>query len=266
MKIAQLIQTLDHLKIQVHYRVFTEYTLTGNGERFLCIVNVHHDSSFSKYRALLKEERRDGMMLFRGFGIELVPTDDENDNSNKPKKMDMKESLDIVEVNENEEKLMLKMKFLPYMVRTLICRDGLPSLQTSGAAAFEYYAIGQLSKWKVSGASVRKWMPFFQGWARYCSSPQKTSLPPLNDKTYIHHYNEFEVMFTSGEFQSSPKDESSFQGLIVVVGPCKKNFDPLALGLSQELNCSKIVHDINKITEKDVLISMQRSGDRKSVV
>ena len=259
--IARLVQALDLLKVHVSYKLLIE---EGEGEdsdpRYLCILHVHHDASFPKYNAFLKREGLDGMPLFRGFSIELVPEKGAVDDGVQLADAFAETTTAGTELQpDNEEKLMLKMKFLPYMVRTFICRNGLSTLQTSGVAAFEHHVIAQLTKWKASDASVSKWMPFFQGWARYCSSPSG-ALPPLTEKTYLYHYGEFEKLYAEEKFRSSPAGEASFHGLIVVVGPLRDNLENLASALSKKLHCSRIVHDQNKVTDKDILLSMQPSG------
>jgi hypothetical protein len=79
-------------------------------------------------------------MLFWGFSIELVPSDDSNIPS-KHEDMEVGTSLHVVESTIHEEKLMLKIKLLPYMVCTFVCRNGLPILMTDGIPLFEKYAI-----------------------------------------------------------------------------------------------------------------------------
>jgi len=258
-QIAKLIQTLDELKIHVSYKVLTEQTCSERKEKLLCILQIHNDSSFPRYHAYLRREKNDdGLMLFRGFSIELVPTDDSN--ANAPESLGWGTSEVDAKSIATEEKLMLKMKFLPYMVRTFICRNGLSILQSSGVAVFENYAISQLSKWKLSDAAVSKWMPFFKGWAKYCTGHLSTSLPPLANGNYLHHYNEYASLFAKGHFQPTPEYESSFQGMVVIVGHSKSDLEVLAIGISKELHCSTIVHDINSITNKDVLLATQRLG------
>ncbi len=107
-------------------------------------------------------------MLFWGFSIELVPSNDSNVAS-KNEDIEVGASLHVVESTIHEEKLMLKMKFLPFC--TFVCQNGLPILMNDGIPLFEKYAINQLTKWKVSDRAVRKWVLFFQGWEKYCMSP-----------------------------------------------------------------------------------------------
>jgi len=264
--IAKLIQTLDELKINVSYQVFKERQGWSNDrkERCLCILHIRDDSSFGKYNTYLRQENSDGMMLYRGFCIELISnvnSDDMHDNLNELWSVytSLSGDNDDNTTNKNkEETLMFKMKFLPYMVRTFICRNGLSILRQSGIVAFENHAITQLVKWGVSDASVRKWVPFFKGWARYCSSPD-ANLPLLIEKTYLHHYDKYDELYASGMF--NPTDQtSSFPGLIVVVGHSKDKLKTLSQAISKVLNCSKVTDDVNKITDKDVLLAMQPSG------
>lgn len=265
--IAQLIRALDRLKIAVSYKVLTEKT--SGQERRLCILHVRNDSSFPKYDAHLKRERGGrGMPLFRGFSVELVPAADGGDAAESRKRR--KTAADATTASSpggagsgggaNEEPLMLKLKFLPYMVRTFVCRNGLSVLRRAGVAGFESYAVSQLTKWRASDRAVANWMPFFRDWAEYCSSPPNASLPPLSENTYLHHYNEYEELFANGKYRSGRSEEPSFRGLIVVVGLTKNNLEAISLGMSKELRCSKIVRNVNKITAKDIVLSMQRSG------
>ena len=257
--IARLIRDLDHLRIGAAYNLFDEHTL--DDERFLCILRIHNDSSFPKYNSFLRREGKGGLMLFRGFSIELVPSEgsiaaDENEDIDMSDCQSSEEDTIV-----NEEKLMLKMKFLPYMVRTFVCRNGLSTLMIAGMPSFEQYAIGQLTKWKVSDEAVEKWLPFFKSWGRYCSSSMDANLPPLTAANYLHHYNRFDELYAAGQFQPTlDVVDHSFRGLIVIVGHSKADLRHLSLGLSSELQCPKIFEGVNQVSEKDLLLSNKTSG------
>ena len=148
------------------------------------------------------------------------------------------------------------------MVRTFICRNGLHILTKSGITAFENYAITQLSNWNMSTQAMNKWLPFFTGWAKYCSSStmMDMSLPALTSKNYLYHYKRFEELYANGQFQTNMiNDVPTFCGLIVIVGSCKNDLMTLAMAVSSELHCSKVL-DTTKINETDMLLSRQRSG------
>jgi hypothetical protein len=256
-QLAQLIEALDSLHIDVTYRLLMESSLTrSDGDRYLCILHIHRDESFQKYNKYLIREGCGGMELFRGFCIELV-ADSDNDQHISP--FEAGSSAPCIAQSNHEEKLMLKMKFLPYMIRTFICRNGLSTLQSSGVVAFEKYAMGQLTRWEVS--SMTKWLPFFKGWAIYCTSPLPQHLPPLTSNTYLHHFKEFEKMFANGHFSVPSTDECRCHGLVVIVGLSVYVLESLAVAVSRELKCQRIVRNMNEISERDALLSVHQNGN-----
>ena len=253
-QIARLIKTLDQLNVRTSYKIIHE-TGPSSAVRHICIVHIHYDEAFAKYNHYLKTNP--GMMLYRGFSIEL-------DTSEDSSSCDME--VDTTPIDESkpniiaEEQLMLKMKFLPYMVRTFICRNGLDLIQDSGCAAFEHHAVVQLSKWKTSQAAMDKWLPFLRGWAAYCAAARDSVLPPLSPNTYLHHLYAFEKRYKGGEFHSTSDQSVSFRGIVVLVGLVKLELETLASTISKELKCTRIVHNVNALTEKDVLLSKQMGG------
>ena len=90
--------------------------------RFICIVHVLHDQTFHKYHRCKNES---DLPLFRGFSFELIGGD-ECDYTTLSQGVDASAD-NHVSVDRNvlpasdrimdDETLMLKMKFLPYMVR-----------------------------------------------------------------------------------------------------------------------------------------------------
>lgn len=267
-RIAELIQTLDGLKVRVTFKILSE-TITSEQEeachRYICIVHVHQDDTFQKYYRVAKH--KDIMSLYRGFSFELISDDNDTDYQsdtivNQPTGLGCLQS---DKVRENSEvKLMLKMKFLPYMVRTFICRNGLSVLEKS-AASFENYALSQLIRWGISQKTVEALMPLLRAWAQYCQSPPSatshgTPLPTLNSKFYLHHYNEFSNIFKNGQYKELSSTGDTFHGLLVIVGVEKSRLMNLARFMSNELGCTRTVSNINDISQEDMLKSIQKSG------
>eukprot|EP00986_Skeletonema_menzelii_P016044 scaffold13319_cov142-Skeletonema_menzelii.AAC.2 len=260
-RLAQLIEALDSLNIHVTYKLLIESSLAGrDGGRKLCILHVHHDASFQKYNKYCNREGSPGMELFRGFCIELIANGDDDQNIS-PNNEAESNSLSCIEQSNREEKLMLKMKFLPYMVRTFICRNGLPVLQNSGGVAFEKYAMGQLTRWEVSDVSMKKWISFFKGWSHYCTSLLPESLPPLTSNTYLQHYKEFDKMYANDHFNIPSAHECLCRGLLVIVGVSRDDLKSLAAAMSRELNCQRIMQNMSDISERDVLLSVHQNGN-----
>jgi hypothetical protein len=132
-QIASLIQSLSKLSKSVVYSIIREHR-TGSDEqkgptatRYLCIVHVLHDQTFQKFHRL--KEKGD-MSLFRGFSFEMIGGADvdgtaagSTSTTSPTKSETASETYNGCSIGEDdkgeEETLMLKMKFLPYMVRTI---------------------------------------------------------------------------------------------------------------------------------------------------
>ena len=249
-RIAKLIELLADLNVRVDYSLWREHT-PGHNDRWLCIIHVLHDFSFQKYRKNMKP--RD-MPLFRGFSIEL--NGKENDTDGKEGHMQ-------VDAPENQESLMLKMKFLPYMVRTFGCRNGLTSLRQGGIDAFIRYTNGLMIKWKISLESRQKWAPFFRGWAEYALprmntiQPGESDLRLLTSENYLQHLERFEILCEAGKIQRESKGTSQSplsknQGLVVVVAPTMETAKAAADLAAVALDSAERIDDINAITKEDM--------------
>ena len=220
-RILKLIETLDSLKSRVDYRIVKEAT-DGQPDRWLCIVHVFYDTTHQKFRQ--KMDPND-MALFRGFCIELG-----SDRREENMKLDNASGETLLPVDNESSGLMLKMKFLPYMVRTFGCRNGLQVISQRGPQAFTEYTSKLMTRWGMSVEAKAKWQPFFCAWGNYahmCLTDEahkysNPSLPKLCDAFYLDHLEYFTKLFESGEIVGDVEKESSptstFRGLIFVVG------------------------------------------------
>jgi hypothetical protein len=132
-QIVHLVRTLSETTNKVNFTIFRETTIAqedndssgtnGKTVRYICIVHVLFDQVFRTYE---RKRDRGEMPLFRGFSLELVPGDDD-DVSSSQGSLSSVESKNFAfqnSIDENQETLMLKMKFLPYMVRLwFICQS-----------------------------------------------------------------------------------------------------------------------------------------------
>ena len=133
-QVATLIQSLSNISNNVVYSVLREHVVSRSSNlpettRYLCIVRVIHDRTFQKFEHARK---RGDMPLFRGFSFELIgPLQRESDASatlpmatttTGPMLLDAASaergggSGDNSGDRGGRDNLMLKMKFLPYMV------------------------------------------------------------------------------------------------------------------------------------------------------
>jgi hypothetical protein len=130
-----LISDVSRISKNITYTIFEEKSPTqadviGDTDsmigthisRFICIVHVLHDQTFHKYH---RSKTESDLPLFRGFSFELIGGD-ECDYTTLSQGIDTSAD-NHVSVDRNvlpasdcimdDETLMLKMKFLPYMVR-----------------------------------------------------------------------------------------------------------------------------------------------------
>lgn len=263
-QIIRLIQRLKDLNVRVHYNLH-------KGDHCVCIIHVLHDASFKKYNFSRKEA---DMLLFRGFSIELIFDDGVEDAPSSSSAASAEAEHAVVSNTNTDDsaQLMLKMKFLPYMVRTFGCRNGLKVLSESGVYAYERYTLGMLNRWGISHGSIKKWQPYFYYWGQYAKSilecqtlnnnRNTSSLRPLSSQNYLSHVAAFENLYQSNQLMgidienASSGTKSKFRGIVLVVSLTKDKSTAFADMLATRLTTRKMLDDIRKLSEVDVLSSL----------
>ena len=260
--IASLIIKLDELHIPVDYKIFEERL--GDLTRTLVTVHIMNDYSFQKY---FRHMKSGDMPLYRGFVVELI-LEGESTQSVQSEDDSIADSL-VVPIDVKEP-LMLKMKCLPYMVRTFGIRNGLSILEKSGSEAYDRYTMNLLKNWGVSHAAMEQWQPFFHAWGLYArnhlgngqaKSTSSNAIPALSTDTYLNHLGHFSNLFYAGELKGN--DDSSLgatgllRGLIIVVGLTREASAEAAKSLAGCLH-SHVVNDVNSFTENDMLNAMMQ--------
>lgn len=242
-RIATLLQTLDELRGGGVRYIWMEKQDSHNlqRKRLFCVIHVCNDSTFFKFQSL---QGSSDMNLFRGFCVEVFLSspgnnehhvdwnDDEEGFSSGIKEDQLWTPRPPQSGGVSGAPLMLKMKVLPYMVRTFICRNLLNSIYQKGPEEFERIAMNLLEKWRMSSAAQERWMPFFRGWAMYvlqCKAEQEENdvqnhskagdfqdnkysllkLGPLTNFSYLRHLEHFTKLFESGQFRSVYSSEAS---------------------------------------------------------
>jgi hypothetical protein len=250
-RIAEMIQTVADFKGVVYQVVQEVYTSKDDHRdvvRWLCIIHVLYDQIFQKFQ---QRKRPGAMPLFRGFCLELKSADDIDTSTSTVDDngvVDMDIDSPVKYTDRGEEttgELMLKMKFLPYMVRTFICRNNLRVVQQEGPEAFTYAATKLMDRWEVSMAAKQKWIPFFQQWGIYAQSCQRNGnsepgLPPLAESSYLAHLDHFIKLYENGELPTTSSPESSFQGVAFVVALQKETAEQVANVLAKQLGGAKV--------------------------
>jgi len=251
----------------VRYPVFQEQ----NG-RIFCTIHVLHDKTFLSYQ---KKMAAHDMDLYRGFFIELnsnqhvkTPTPTVNQYDNTKTQVN-----NHVGINTNDLSLMLKMKFLPYMIRTFCCRNGLNFLTQNGVAAFTKYTMKMMNSWGISVEVHAKWQPFFRSWGQYVCEYLNgadrpyidRTLPPLTAEFYLNHLEHFTPLFENGiikcENSVDSFNNSTYKAMVVVVAIEKNIALLIAKHISEKLGGVYIHEKLNTITEEHLInMRAEKSG------
>jgi hypothetical protein len=266
-QILQLIQTLNDLGVKVEYKLYSESEQqvhnsieSSQQQRWVCIVHVINDETFKKYNN--RVQKIDSMQLFRGFSFELVFG--ELDVNDQDAIDSIRVSAPITTCSIRSNPLMLKMKFLPYMVRTFGCRNGLQVLSRSGVDHYERYTIDLLKKWGISHTSIKRWQPYLYNWGLYAESILKQQNAcgqnegaggshQLNGNTYLEHLATFNSLYSSGELTVANRSKSRFHGLVIVVSLREETSSALGDFLSSKLGINNRRNDTGAITEAEML-------------
>jgi hypothetical protein len=210
-RIAQMLQTLASLNKSVNYSILEEHIPASKASRTLCIITVVHDETFLKYQNV---KNPDTMDLFRGFSIELatdeLPVGHDADTV----------AMECEEVKGGTPSLMLKMKLLPYMIRTFICRNKLNVIQQDGTVSFVAHSRKLLKTWAISAEAASKYLPFLEQWAIYAKGqlqgvPAAEGMPRLSEFSYLKHFEHFQTLYEKG-LANVDNTKESFQGFVYV--------------------------------------------------
>ena len=131
-QIAKLIHEVTQISKNVTYAIYEEKEsndakgdadkmISTGVSRYICIVHVLHDQTFHKYH---RSKNETDLPLFRGFSFELIGGNQSEtamssygDHPNADNQSIVHRKIATNDSKMEDETLMLKMKFLPYMVR-----------------------------------------------------------------------------------------------------------------------------------------------------
>lgn len=233
-RIAQLLQTMSELNKVVTYSLVREH-LHPRSPRTLSIIHVMQDQTFFQYQ---KSKSPGDMNLFRGFCVEVGNHDDTSLN----------DGVDPLESDESLDDgpfLMLKMKFLPYMVRTFICRNQLNLLKQDSPDAFVRAARQLMDRWGISGEGKAKWLPFLEKWAIFAKGRLEQTaddMPPLSSFSYLRHLELFSEIYNKGQAVAMEEESpNAFRGFVCCVAPTVESSERAAKALANVLECRQVV-------------------------
>ncbi|KAH9700811.1 tRNA ligase 1 [Citrus sinensis] len=157
------------------YHNFHKIDSVSNDNLFYkMVIHVHSDSVFRRYQKEMRH--RPGLWpLYRGFfvDINLFKANKERDaeiarNNNLEKTVSGNGGVSGTDGLANEdENLMIKLKFLTYKLRTFLIRNGLSTLFKDGPSAYKAYYLRQMNIWGTSAVKQRQLSKMLDEWAVY---------------------------------------------------------------------------------------------------
>jgi len=151
--------------------------------------------------------------------------------------------MECEEQNIDAPFLMLKMKLLPYMVRTFLCRNPLNILKQQGPNAYINACTNIMNKWGISSEGKARWLPFLEGWANYAigrmDKVPENGLPPLTSFAYLRHLENFRELFEKG--QNKVVKTNAFHGMVCVISPTEQTARFGAEEVGKALECRNVI-------------------------
>lgn len=196
-KVQEMIRLLRKKNMHVRFkcRLHSAHDEAAVEGGFRLTVHVLADSVFRKYQNEMKHQPH-LWPLYRGFFLDVTYLKSDStklhagqDGALKATKAS--EGLDIKDVEQtgSAENLMLKLKFLPYKLRTFLIRNGLSTLYNTGKAAYREYYMKQMKNWGTSLEKRRDLDQLLSEWATYITT--KTKGKPLSSDTYLSEAEPF---------------------------------------------------------------------------
>ncbi|KAL3700604.1 hypothetical protein R1sor_018626 [Riccia sorocarpa] len=184
LKLQELCRAIRARKLPVRFKCRSNaHRKTSGAENpdlisFRMTIHVLSDSAFRRYQNEMRKQP--GLWpLYRGFfvDIELSPaalgggvaaanetvenSADSSSHLNTPSKVGTEQGT----MFDDTEHLMLKLKFLPYKLRTFLIRNGLASLMNKGASEYKTYYMRQMKNWGTSAQKQKELAQLLDEWA-----------------------------------------------------------------------------------------------------
>ncbi|MCO5574341.1 hypothetical protein L7F22_028124 [Adiantum nelumboides] len=172
-KLQEMLRVLQARKLRVRYPCRLK-SFDGKEQKTCYRMTVHvlDDFVFRKYQT---EMRRNSELwpLYRGFFMDVYLMHGNQDKNLVSALSDkFSKSMQINEERSNRladesENLMLKLKFLPYKIRTFLIRNGLSILFQKGFPAYRKYYLRQMGNWNTSASKQQQLDRLLTEWAQY---------------------------------------------------------------------------------------------------
>ncbi|XP_047079068.1 tRNA ligase 1-like [Lolium rigidum] len=169
-------------------------SLSNDNLYYKMVIHVHSDSVFTRYQQEMKKNQ--GLWpLYRGFFIDVNLFKANNKKTTELSK-DCNILLNSIEgsldssssvkdgLADEDSNLMVKLKFLPYKIRTFLIRNGLSTIFKNDGSAYSNYYVRQMKSWGTSESKQKELCKLLNEWAAYIRG--KYGNKPLSSSIYLN--------------------------------------------------------------------------------
>nr|XP_029120792.1 tRNA ligase 1 isoform X2 [Elaeis guineensis] len=196
-KLQEMIRLMRQRHFPAAFKCYCNYhkidSLSIDNIYFKMVIHVHSDSVFRRYQQEMRRNR--GLWpLYRGFFLDINLF-----KVNKERATELAKDSNALLKNINgscdsstlasdgianeDENLMIKLKFLTYKLRTFLIRNGLSILFKDGPSAYKTYYLRQMKNWGTSAGKQRELSKMLDEWAVYIR--RKYGNKQLSSSTYL---------------------------------------------------------------------------------
>ncbi|MCO5571846.1 hypothetical protein L7F22_025594 [Adiantum nelumboides] len=195
LKLQEVLKVLQDRKMHVCYPSrLKRYDAKEQKTYYRMTVHVLQDYVFRKYHIQMRQNP-ELWPLYRGFCVDVyLMHGDQKTDTVTALSNNVSEDLHIFQENSSElgnesNILMLKLKFLPYKIRTFLIRNGLSVLFQSGFLAYKRYYLRQMRNWGTSAEKQQQLDQLLTEWAQYITGQHKGK--GIDSYTYLSEAEPF---------------------------------------------------------------------------
>ncbi|XP_071698665.1 tRNA ligase 1-like isoform X2 [Rutidosis leptorrhynchoides] len=230
-KLKEIVSLMKEKCVPADFKCYNNYhkinSISRENIHFKMVIHVRRDSAFLDYQKEMRN-KPDLWPLYRGFFVDAnlfkaskeKPAEINKTSSNVGNNHEDGDDTFFKNGSADEDaNIMIKLKFLPYKIRTFLIRNGLSTLVKDGQAAYKTYYLREMQRWKISSEKQKQLSKMLDEWAEYIT--KKCPYTKLLSETNLSEAEPFLEQYA----KRSPEN----QALIGCTGDLVRNEDFLVI-------------------------------------
>ncbi|XP_071701268.1 tRNA ligase 1 [Rutidosis leptorrhynchoides] len=175
-KLKEMVRLMREKRFPAAFKCYHNYhkinSISSENLHFKMVIHVYSDSAFRRYQKEMRY-KPDLWPLYRGFFVEInlfKASEEKAAEINRTRPNNHEDGDDTFTKSglaDEDANLMIKLKFLPYKLRTFLIRNGLSTLFKDGQAAYKTYYLRQMKIWNTSSVKQKQLSKMLDEWAEY---------------------------------------------------------------------------------------------------